>query len=156
MPIPFFVLFLSAFCSLSLEVSAQQKVPNPVQWSFEVKTLENGRYALEARAQITKGWSIYAQEFGSEDGPIPTHFQFEYDANKVDFLSKVEERGQRLEAYDELFEMNVAKFKESVVFVQNVEIKTKPVLIQGYVTYMCCNDDSCLPPIDQPFMFELK
>jgi thiol:disulfide interchange protein DsbD len=148
----FYGLFL--LLAFSFVASAQDSPKrNPVQWEFSVKNSSPGKYQLQFTAIIEPTWAIYSQHLESDAGPIPTSFEFEANAN-VQFLGKVLEQGEKIEVYDDIFEMKVAKYKKKVVFVQEIEAKAKTT-VQGFVTFMTCDDKTCLPPVDVPFIFDL-
>lgn len=141
-------------CSLfAFSLSAQAQA-DPVSWKITKTKVKSGEYELIFEATIEPHWAIYSQFLESEDGPIATSFTFETTENAI-LSDKVEEIGQRLDVYDQLFEMNISKYKKTVKFVQRVKMEAKGQ-ISGYITFMCCNDESCLPPKDVPFEFSLK
>ena len=51
--------------------------------------------------------------------------------------------------------MNLTKFKHSIVLTQRVKISDTSKPIEGYITYMVCNDEMCLPPKEVDFKFVL-
>ena len=140
----FSVLFL---LSLSLSVSAQTL--KPVKWNYEVIEKKDNVYEIHFIASMDSKWAIYSQ-FTSDEGPIPTSFTFEPN-DELEFEKGVAEIGDLLSGYDELFEVTVKKFKESVHFVQTVQLKKDQSYLKGYVTYMTCDDLRCLPPVDEEF-----
>ena len=91
-------------------------------------------------------WVIYSQ-FTDDDGPVPTIFV----VNDSD--TKLEEKSKIFTEFDELFGVNVSKFKNKAVFTKRFKIEELPVL-KGYVTYMTCDGAKCLPPTD--VVFELN
>ncbi|MCH2044601.1 MAG: hypothetical protein MK212_10830 [Saprospiraceae bacterium] len=145
------ILVLCSLFAFSLSTQAQA---DPVSWEITKNKIKSGEYELIFEATIEPHWAIYSQFLESEDGPIATSFTFENIEN-AKLENKVEEMGQRLDVYDQLFEMNISKYKKTVKFVQRVKIEGKSK-ISGYLTFMCCNDESCLPPKDVPFEFSLK
>lgn len=125
---------------------------NPITWSFE-QTLFEGKLELRFIADIQDGWYLYAQEI-AEDGPIPTSFLFsnvELKSNKLQENSK-----HIVEAFDEMFGMELKKYKEQVVFITQIEVPKDQETINGFVEFMCCNNTQCLPPKQIEFTFNLK
>jgi len=127
---------------------------NPVKWSFASKDAGNGQVDLIFTATIDEGWNTYSQFLESEDGPVPTSFAFEEGAH-FKLVGKAKESGEKFTKYDNVFGMNLTKFKHKAIFTQRVQVSdyTKP--IGGYLTYMVCNDEMCLPPKDVDFKFEI-
>ncbi|MEM6698966.1 MAG: disulfide bond formation protein DsbD, partial [Bacteroidota bacterium] len=70
-------------------------------------------------------------------------------------LGKGTEKGYKKEGYDEIFGMNLIKFGKTVTFTQRVKVKSGASSINGYLTYMTCNDEQCLPPTDVDFEISL-
>lgn len=141
----FTVLPLLFFSLLSM---AQK---SPVSWKFSLEKSGSDASEFKASAQIAKGWNIYAV-YMSDEGPIPTSFAFDLVQNGV-LQGKIIEASKPIKGYDELFEMDVIKFKEEAVFTQ--AFKTAGgLMVSGSVTFMCCDSERCLPPAT--VQFDLK
>jgi thiol:disulfide interchange protein DsbD len=138
-------LSLFFFIVLTLGLSAQK---SPVSWNFSLEPKGNDKATFVAQASIAKGWNIYAV-YMSDEGPIPTSFAFDkIDNGSLD--GKVIEASTPIKGYDELFEMEVVKFKNEAVFQQS--FITKPGFqLSGAVTFMCCDSERCLPPATVSF-----
>jgi thiol:disulfide interchange protein DsbD len=117
------------------------------------KTKKKDQYNITAVATIGAGWSMYSQ-FIEDTGPVPTAFEFELP-DGASLEGKTEEFGDKIEGMDPIFEINLIKYKKTARFVQTVKIK-KGQKISGSVTFMVCNDDSCLPPKSVPFELTAK
>jgi thiol:disulfide interchange protein DsbD len=96
-----------------------------------------------ATATMQKTWVLYSQ-FTDDNGPIPTSFIVN------DAEVKFEEKSKALKEYDDMIEVEVIKFKDKAVFTKKFPIK-KGESISGYVTYMTCDGEKCLPPTDVAF-----
>ncbi len=142
-------LLLSSFSFI------QAQSAMPVKWTFSADKISTNEYELVMTAQVDKGWYVYSQYLESDEGPIPTSFTYE---NEKDFelIGKNEEVGDKKTAFDELFEMKISKFGGEVKFKQKVKIKKGVNTISGYVEFMTCDNERCLPPTDVPFNIELK
>ncbi len=127
---------------------------NPVKWSYEATQVSAGEYDLVFTAHIQNGWYVYSQFLASDEGPIPTSFSFEENA-KVELVGKATEKGDRHEGYDELFMMNIVKFSGEPKFTQRVKVSGETKLA-GYLEFMTCDNQRCLPPTDVEFDFTLK
>lgn len=126
---------------------------NPVKWSYKAVNIADGIYDLTFTAHIQEGWYIYSQYLESDEGPIPTSFHF--DENEMFTLEgKTTEEGPRHEGYDELFMMDIVKFSGEPIFKQRVKVNGKTT-IKGYVEFMTCDNERCLPPKEVPFEFKL-
>lgn len=143
-------IVLALFC-LSTPLLSQ----NPVSWSFDQTKVSDTEYDLLFKADIAKTWVIYSQYLESTDGPIPTSFSFEKNADIV-LVGSTAELGHLKEEYDELFGMTVKKLDGQVTFKQRVRTLRPGVPVTGYLTFMTCDNERCLPPRDVEFSFELK
>ena len=108
---PLFVIL----ASFSVQLSAQ--IYNPVKWSTDYKQIGDNEFNLIFTATIEDGWSIYSQYLESDDGPVRTSFEFDTGAH-FELVGKNEESGNRKEAFDDLFGMNVIKFSKKAIFTQ--------------------------------------
>lgn len=140
---------LLLFSFLCITLSAQLE---PVQWSFEAEKVSDTEYDIIFTAKIDKGWSVYSPHLESDEGPIPTTFEF-YN-NDLMALGKAKEEGNRKEIFDEMFGMNLIKFSGKARFTQRVKINASNT-VSGHLTYMTCDDESCLPPEDVNFEIAL-
>lgn len=133
--------------------TVQAQILEPVEWSYEAVAQEDGTYQLLFTAKMDKGWYVYSQDI-EDGGPIPTTFEFEEnDAFKI--VGDIEEKGELIEKFDEMFDMNIKKYPNEVTFVANVKGKAGAE-IEGYLTFMTCDDMRCLPPEDVDFTITLK
>lgn len=151
----FLYLFL-LLTSVSTQLSAQgSKIFNPVKWKTDYKQINDQEFNLIFEATIDDGWSIYSQYLESDDGPVRT--SFEYDAGTHFSLEgKNEESGNRKEAFDDLFSMNVIKFSKKAIFTQKIKVTDLSKPIVGYLEFMTCDATKCLPPTAVDFEFNLK
>ncbi|MFK7933527.1 MAG: protein-disulfide reductase DsbD family protein, partial [Saprospiraceae bacterium] len=116
----------------------------PVNWNFAVKEMGNNQYEFTATANLGKGWAIYSQHT-DDGGPIPTEFFFTKNDN-FKLVGETSEAGNKKEGMDDLFGVNVIKFvKEPVVFKQLIEVTDPAQNIEGYISYMVCDDEGCTP-----------
>lgn len=111
-------------------------------------------YNLTFTADIQKGWYLYAQDL-EDGGPIPTTIAFD-TSEGLQLIGNTEEEGTALEGMDELFQMRVKKFKHQVVFTQRAVIAEGTQLVSGYIEFMTCDDEQCLPPTEIPFAFSFR
>jgi thiol:disulfide interchange protein len=149
-------IFLRTFLIVSsflLAFSAQSQILNPVKWSFESVKISEGEYKLRFVARIDKGWTVYSQ-YTSDEGPVPTSITYDSDKN-ITFLGKASESGVKKEGLDPFFDVNVIKFTAEKPFVieQKIKVKNPKEALTGYVNFMACDHEKCLPPTDAEFSF---
>ena len=151
----YYMRFFLLFINLLFTTLLFGQIEDPVSWSFQQKDLGNGEFDLVATATIEKGWYIYSQNL-EEGGPVATTFEFEPRKSRYSLIGNTKEEGDFIEGFDKLFEMEVKKFKGKTDFTQRVKLAKKGAKITGYLTFMTCNDEKCLPPEDVDFDYVLK
>lgn len=133
---------------LSLQGVYAQKEMKPVKWNFEAERLDDDTFLFTAIATTDKGWYIYSQDMDDE-GPVPTTFSFDQIDRCVDKMPS--EHGDLIKKMDPLFEVEVSKYTGEVSFRMKYTSDQKDGMFSGTVTYMCCDNEKCLPPTDIPF-----
>lgn len=145
------ILFLVLAFSITTLAYSQL---NPVKWSYAATRVGQNEFDLRFTADIEKGWYVYSQYLESNEGPVATTFVFEVDSN-TSLVGETKEEGTKHEGYDELFAMNIIKFSGKPVFTQRVRVNSFGK-VTGYLTFMTCDDEKCLPPKDVEYSFDLK
>lgn len=130
------------------------QMPSKVDWAFEAEKKEGQKYELQLKASIDQGWYIYSANLESDLGPVPTSIDFSSPEN-VTVIGKIKEEGKKIAGFDDIFQMNLIKYKDGVTFLQELEIPAGTKVIEGTVTFMTCNDKQCLPPRPTPFKIQL-
>lgn len=147
-----YILFLFLIISFG-NINAQ--IFNPVKWKFEIQKLNEKEYTLRYIAKADKGWTVYSQ-YTSDDGPVPTSVNYE-KMDGIQLVGKATETGSKKEGMDTYFGVNVIKFLSDKPFIIEQKIKvtdpSKP--ISGYVNFMACDSEKCLPPTDAEFSFKI-
>ncbi|MFI5204316.1 MAG: protein-disulfide reductase DsbD domain-containing protein [Flavobacteriales bacterium] len=135
---------------LLTNMSFMQQKEN-IKWEFSSR--KSGDITeLVLTATLTTGWHIYSQ-FTPDGGPIPTEFKF--DSQKgVEMIGKVKEPSPE-KHYDPNFQLDVMYFSNKVEFVQQVRTRGSVAAVKGTLSFMICNDQTCLPPKDVKFEIKL-
>ncbi len=133
--------------------TAIQAQNNPVTWTFEAEAKGEQMYAVHAKATVEDGWYVYSQ-FLDDAGPVPTELTF--DQEGVQPQGKAIETGKKVSGYDEIFGMDIVKFKEKATFSQDVQVAAGLKNVSGGVLFMVCNDEQCLPPRRESFTIDLQ
>ena len=134
--------------------TSDAQILEPVKWTTSVTKISNLEYELVAIATIEKNWHLYSQTV-PEDGPIPTNFTFEGNANYLKKGNTTEEKGHTID--DPIFGMKITYFENKASFKQRIKLKNKaPFKVNATVEFMVCNDSRCLPPTEVDIMFNIK
>lgn len=130
------------------------QILEPVKWSFESK--QDGLEAtLIFKAAIEEGWHLYDTEL-PEGGPIKTSIQYA-DSSLFDFIGVLVKDPLPTEFFDKTFNMKLGYFTKQAVLTQKIKLKSdEKVTIKGYVEAMSCNDETCTPPTEVDFAFDLN
>ena len=134
---------------LSLCVLSSAQIYDPVKWESSLEHIQGDEYLLTFSAAIDAGWAVYSQYLESDEGPVATSITYE-NKPEIILLGESSEQGHRKEGYDALFDMNVIKFTEELIISQKLKLD-QGQLVEGYLTFMTCDDTKCLPPADVDF-----
>ena len=146
------ILLLGFTVKPDLQEKKGEDIPT-VLWEFSLRKVSD-ETLLVMTAHIQNGWHIYSQ-FTPEGGPIPTSFSFE--ENKGYTMEGKVKEPEPEKHYDPNFQLDVWYFSNKAEFTQKIKLKDKNISsVKGTVTYMVCNDQMCLPPVDVPFEIKLK
>ncbi len=146
----FAIMMLLIFGAVAVSAQMQE----PVKWKFEIKEVSQYEVQIIAHATIDEGWKVYGLSV-PEGGPVATEITFE-DMVNAKALKKAVEVTRPTVKHDEVFDMEVPFFKHKATISQNVRITKRPATVKGYLTFMCCDDETCLPPTDVEFEFIVK
>jgi thiol:disulfide interchange protein DsbD len=129
--------------------------PEPVKWEYRAEKTGTNEYKLIFSATIDEGWHIYGKDIKGK-GPVPTALNLEKNAN-VEFIGDVVESSSsaanRSEGIDKTFKMNVIKFKKDYTLTQIIKVKDTTQAVKGFVNFMACDKEKCLPPANIEFSF---
>lgn len=147
-------LLLFTLVVLSFSSLLKAQILEPVKWQFSEEYLGNDEFMLTFKAVVDDEWTVYSQHT-SDDGPVPTSIEYD-NAEIVEMLGESQEIGHKKQGYDKLFEVEVIKFLGDKDFLIKQKVKRKGSgPLKGYLTFMTCNEKTCLPPTDVDFSFPL-
>lgn len=138
---------LLILCSLlfawAFSVSAQG--PSPFTWRANVKMINKTEGEIVVKADIPAGWHLYGMEL-PKGGPKATAFDFSKSTG-VKFVGKVVSSTKPITKDDKMFNLRLTYWTGNVTFRQRFKV-TDPskAHIEGVVSYMGCNDNTCSPP----------
>lgn len=140
---------LAVLLSVFFQGTGFSQVHQPIKWEVTSLSGRNGDATLKFTAHLDPGWHLYAQ-FMEKDGPLPTTFVFR-ENEAYTRIGNVSEETQSFKTFDETFQMEIAWFKDSAVFLQKVKIDKAETTISGTIEFMVCTDEMCLPPDEIAF-----
>ena len=130
-------------------VPVQSQVLNPVTWQFRSEKGGDQSYDLVMTATIEKSWHLYSLDI-PEGGPVATGFTFENPSGYI-LHGKPFSVTRPEVKYDGNFGMDIGMFSAKAEFRQKITLTDSPVTVKGFVTFMSCDDNQCLPPRDEEF-----
>lgn len=133
-------------------VSAQEQ---KVSWDATIEKSAEDEYTLVLKGEIEYGWYLYSQYLENDEGPIPTKVYLE-ELDGLEKVGQAEELGDKVEGYDAVFMMNVTKYKENITIRQKVNLPAGTTFFTGFVEFMTCDDEQCLPPSQVEFAVEVE
>lgn len=138
--------------SFQAGILSAQSQPSVI-WQTASKRISDHEFSIELTAIIKSGWHIYSQKI-PEGGPMPTQVVFESNDDLI-LVGNTSERGKVQSEYNELYEMEIAWYSDSLVLTQRVKVNQNTTVIKGDVEYMACNNQACVPG-RASFQFDLK
>lgn len=138
---------------LLLTILLKAEILNPVKWTFEQNTISQTEAELIFKASITKPYHIYDLE--KNDDIIPTEINItSVEGAKLIGNVFVHPDYESIREYDSSIETEVSWFKGEVAFVQKIKITDRAKFhIEGFVYFMSCTSEGCLPPRKENFSF---
>jgi thiol:disulfide interchange protein DsbD len=141
-----FLLFLGNFAGAQ---------PSYVNWDFTIEENQSDTLTILMTAEIDPGWYVYSQYLENDEGPIATRVSFD-EEESLTFLGKPEETGELTKGFDEIFGMNISKYKNKMEIRQRLLLPKGTEWISGSVLFMCCDHEMCLPPTEVPFSIAVE
>jgi len=132
------------------------QVQQPVTWSHEVQgdqaVVVGDEVVLAFTAEIEEGHWVYSSV--PAEGNPGAATSFEVDATQaIELSGELNEAGKPTKYYDDIFQTDMVKFYDRVIFKQPVKITGEDAKLEGYIRYQVCNDQVCIPG-DYTFSFD--
>lgn len=141
--------FIALLILISNLVSGQ--IFDPVKWTHELKITGNTTGEIIHKATIDDNWHLYGMKL-PPGGPRPTTFVYEKMEN-VRKSGDIIPKSTLLNVFDRNFGMNLSWYSKEAIFVQKISFTdASKIRIEGYVEFMACDDERCLPPATDEFV----
>lgn len=122
----------------------------PISWSHELKITSKTTGEIIHKASIEDKWHLYGMDI-PKGGPRPTVIAYENVSN-AELVGKVTSTSKLLEVMDPNFNMKLSWYAKEAVFVQKISFTDATLVkVEGYIEYMACDDERCLPPTEEAF-----
>ena len=138
-----------------LSVVAPAQIQTRVKWNIKLNDTGKPEKEITFTATLDKGWHLYDMNL-PEGGPVSTSFVFE-TVKGAELLGAPVASSKPVTVYDDLFDMDLRWYADAVTFTQKIKVTDpKKFHIEGEVEYMACDDETCLPPEREMFIFGKK
>lgn len=133
---------------------AQAQMLNPVTWTKNLKMTDEHNGVITFTAKIDKGWHMYSPDT-PDGGPVPLSVNWS-NTNGVKLVGGLKPNKAPQVIEDPTFEMKVHQWEGSVTLSQKFTTTGTDYSIDGDISYMCCNDQTCTAPTSESFKFSGK
>jgi thiol:disulfide interchange protein len=141
---------LILFALLIFLPSAFSQLLEPVKWEITKQRTGDTELQLVIAATIDDNWYLYGLDV-PEGGPIPTSIHVD-ESEHFELDGRFEELTSPEIKFDPFFNMELPLFSKNAGFSQKIKILTESEFtITGFVEYMSCDDERCLPPQEKEF-----
>ena len=123
---------------------------NKVKWGLD---FDYNRNVLQLKGEIEEGWHLYSSMTPPEAGPIPVEIKTK-KSRGFRIKGRFVEKYDAVKTFDANFDSDVFIFEENYLAEQQIKLK-KNSLVNLTVTFMICNHERCLPPIDEELSIKL-
>lgn len=153
-----FWIVMLALCT-ALVAQAQKKESEAAVVQFSI--VNDGKLkvgeATQLQIEVTPktGWHVYSA-LPSEDGAyMPAVLGWEVESRGFTAGDKLMETGAMTSSFDDIMGGTVRYYKGKVLFSQEIKLTEKEVILVGYLDYMACNEEKCIP-LTAEFKLESK
>lgn len=137
---------LTSLLILAVVAIASAVAQNPVKWRATARMTDDTHGTLTIKATMEPGWHVYSTKL-PEDGPQPTVIKLgESRGVKIDMPLRVSKAP--IEKDDALRGMRLSYWEDEVTFTTTFTLtgRREDAKVAGSVTFMACDDSSCMPP----------
>ncbi|MGN1246843.1 MAG: protein-disulfide reductase DsbD family protein [Muribaculaceae bacterium] len=144
----FFALLTIAVCAVALHA----EILTPVKWTSEVTMTDDSHGVMTFTATIDDGWHLYSTNL-PKGGPQPLTITID-TADGVALNGELTPSKAPHEQVDNVFHMKLGWWTGGVTLTQAFTVTKPDYSLEGYLTYMLCNDVTCQSPAKEYFSFK--
>ncbi|MGN0228995.1 MAG: cytochrome c biogenesis protein CcdA [Muribaculaceae bacterium] len=142
--IAFLLLTLFSVCSMHAQIV------KAVSWTSSQKMTSDTEGVMKFTATIEPGYHMY--DMTITDGPTPLSFNWT-KLDGVKLVGAPTPSKAPIKQYDDTFGIDLSWWTETVTLTQKFVATKENFVIEGYIKYMLCNDENCIPPTNEDFKF---
>ena len=138
--------------ALLVVTSVAAVAQNPIRWRMSVKMTSASEGVITLKALIQPGWHLYSFNL-PDDGPRPTTVSFDKSTG-ITLSGDLTPARTPVVKDDPMFGGTLSWWESDIAFTQKFKVdKGKSPRIEATVSFMGCNDQTCLPPKTESFVF---
>lgn len=135
------IIFIMMAAVFSMTCAIAQ---NPIKWRSSVKMTTADEGVITMKAIIQPGWHLYGLDL-PKGGPKATTFDFTQSTG-IELTGEITPSSKPVETLDKMFDLKLNWWDANVTFTQQFKVTGKTPAIKGVITYMGCNNETCMPP----------
>lgn len=149
-----FKSLLLTFSAFLIALAVNGQIMEPVSWKQATVDNGDGNYLLQMTATIDQPFHMY--DMGPyEEGPNPTTVTVT-DTPGVELVDGIVTSVEPKRKFDDGFGIEIGYFENTVTFSQRVKVTSADaVTLKINIEWQSCDDETCLPPTDEDFIFKL-
>lgn len=128
----------------------------PISWRGTARLTSADEGVITLTATMAPGWHLYGTEM-PEGGPRPTAFTY-HVTKGWSLKGKTVTDKAAVRKHDPMFDADVQFWEGKVTFTQHFRLNKKEgnaESIRCTVSFMGCNDETCLPPQQKEFTLKI-
>ena len=129
-------IIVLSICSLSAQT--------PIKWRSSIKMINETEGIVSMKAIIEPGWHLYGTNLPS-GGPKATSFDFS-SSQGIKLVGGITPSDEPKNVKDQLFGLNLNWWDKTLSFTQKFKVIKNNARVICAISYMGCNDQTCLPP----------
>ena len=143
-----YLLILACVVAAAMGIALRAQAPeSPIRWRMSVKMTSATEGVVTLKATVAPGWHLYSTTLPSSDGPRPPVITFSHPTSMT-FTTPLKASAAVVEKDDPMFGVRLAWWDTDVTFTRQFTTTSAdaPGKVDVKVTFMGCNDETCLPP----------
>ena len=145
-------LFLLPVLALLSSLPALAQILEPIKWTTSLDKVSASEVVVKLSASIEDGWHLYGFDL-PEGGPASTVVDFS-TLEGVERIGGITPSVAPVDKVDMIFHLKLNWWESDVTLSQRFKVTgDNGYKIAGTVSFMGCNDQTCLPPQKEEFSF---
>ncbi len=137
-------------CFLTTITLCGQGFQQSINWRMNVKMTSATEGEVIIKAIPDDGWHLYGMQV-PQGGPKATVIDFA-NSKGIEFITNISYQPQPLKVHDSVFNLELSWWDTTVTFRRKFKVtKSSEAVVNCSISYMGCNNVTCLPPSTKSF-----